>query len=1102
MTAQDIKFMKILKAQGASKEEALQALTSAKMGKATTAPPVASSSREDAMGKALSSLESQGITKGTPQYEKAVSSIEQSVNQQVPKFGGTTLKGPSQEELMKQQLQKKAGAVTEEYPKAIGQAFTGKIDEQYDEISKARKQLLAGEISNEDYDRIATAKTIGAFAGAPAAAVREAVSPVTDPLVDEVLAPYWKESAGPALGLIVDAMGSVTSPIQPLADKMAGDDNAIKQGIDDFELRYKSDPSFKSKIDTALEAGGIAVDLTDLFATAQIGSSLLKGAVRNGPAIGAKGVELGQKGLTGVGAGIEASKEAYNSALQSIKGGFQGYRTGKKAAKITKEVERIAQNVDTLIKTKAPLRRASDKFKKDFGFDVSTELSNPRYFEGINIEGTRINADDAIFRIQDDIDSLIDTTKKAIPFADEFGGVKSRAEIREVAVDAINRQSLDTGITNKLISEIDDVLSNYPEEMNASIIEDLRKRMRNTSRDAKGRLKQSNHYAAIEKSAISNLFEIMDNLPVENSFPNVRQKITNLIRTKDFIENRLQGTQGDKGVLTRLLTKTIGATAGAANFGVLGAIGGSELAGYVTDIAINRQLGNSVKKSLLRDLIGDQPEILKQAMKAVDDFENYVPKQLGAPTSEFRSTQTSGEPINLPSKSASTIDDLEIQRNSRNAIQSKPMINDAVNPIDETIPLPPEKGKLPFNQGEIPQTRLKGLAEHAKKNGGITVDFDGNLVDKGYAFSILDKADEVSLPLDENFDKMFIEHFKKMKAQYGDDPKANLGGWIENNQFIADVSSVNNNYKQALYDGILKKQDAIGDLARYAKGEDGTIYITKEVIDSLEPLPRGSFEGGKSSFDSWEEAVEYYTKQNFGGSSKYADEIGDVSKIEIVPTGTNKFIQEQKELVDNLSSKKKDLFLEKKAATAEVYEEFKDRVLEIGEDLGVEVSDPSFMRKSDGRAIQKMFPEDGSVKSVKDWNRGAFLNSDFENYTNLIGEIKDRFKVVAIKNRLKNPTDDNYRDLLLSIEMPNGTRAEVQIIPRAMAEAKNRMHPLYEQTRVIEEALEAGPISKDQHKKLMELRAKQRSEYDKAWSEDAKMFKQYENEIYSALFDI
>lgn len=166
--------------------------------------------------------------------------------------------------------------------------------------------------------------------------------------------------------------------------------------------------------------------------------------------------------------------------------------------------------------------------------------------------------------------------------------------------------------------------------------------------------------------------------------------------------------------------------------------------------------------------------------------------------------------------------------------------------------------------GKVPD--LSKIANYARENHGITVDFKGNIVKEGYASSMLDKNDENVIPLDNNFEQTFIDHFNALKKKYESNPLVHVGGWERDGQFIADASHVTNNLKESIYDGIIKRQDAIGNLGKYAKGEDGTIFITKKDIASLEPLSGGSLGSGKEAFKSWEEVVNYYTEKDFKNS--------------------------------------------------------------------------------------------------------------------------------------------------------------------------------------------------------------------------------------------
>lgn len=258
-------------------------------------PQMPSKSREDVLATAVESLKAQGIKEGTPEYVQALASLEKSAAATVPKYQTT-------------QLTQGEAPPEPGYFENIKQGFEGAIEKRTDTIDEARKLLQAGQITEEEFNKIATRGMLGSVVSAPAAAVRESLSPITDPLVEKVLAPYLKESVGPALDLVVSAMQGTTQPIQPLANKLVGQDNAIAQGLDDLEQKYKTDPAFKVKADSLLQLGGSGLDLLDLIATAQIGKSLVTKAIETAPSAAAKTVELGGK-----------AKQMLSEVAQSLK---------------------------------------------------------------------------------------------------------------------------------------------------------------------------------------------------------------------------------------------------------------------------------------------------------------------------------------------------------------------------------------------------------------------------------------------------------------------------------------------------------------------------------------------------------------------------------------------------------------------------------------------------------------------------------------------------------------------------------------------------------------------------------------------------------------
>ena len=103
--------------------------------------------------------------------------------------------------------------------------------------------------------------------------------------------------------------------------------------------------------------------------------------------------------------------------------------------------------------------------------------------------------------------------------------------------------------------------------------------------------------------------------------------------------------------------------------------------------------------------------------------------------------------------------------------------------------------------------------------------------------------------------------------------------------------------------------------------------------------------------------------------------------------------------------------------------------------------------KSLGRVCDKMM-EGGSIDKIYDINGATYI---FKNIESLL-EAKDYFaslgNTVRIKDRISNPTDLGYRDILINVRMSNGFIGEILLIPDTIFSVKmGEGHKLYEKTR-------------------------------------------------------
>jgi len=307
-TEQDRKFLQILKAQGASKEEAMQALTRVRVSTtsaAVAAPQVPQTPQPQAAPKmtresAIAKLKELGVQEGTPQYEASIRNIEASI----PKYQSTTLT---------QGEPREPG-----YFEKIGSAAKEAVDVRSRTVSEAQKQLERGEIAKSDFDKIATRNTMGSFVSAPAAAVGAALSPVVEPVVEEVIKPAV-EATAPVLDVL-------STPFKYVAEKVIKQEDieGISQSLDDLEKRYNEDPVFKTRMDSNLQLAESGVGLLDLIGIAKLGKESIKIAAEEGLELASKLPAAATKVGETVTAGASALKTSAAKIAQLPKESVQG----------------------------------------------------------------------------------------------------------------------------------------------------------------------------------------------------------------------------------------------------------------------------------------------------------------------------------------------------------------------------------------------------------------------------------------------------------------------------------------------------------------------------------------------------------------------------------------------------------------------------------------------------------------------------------------------------------------------------------------------------------------------------------------------------------
>lgn len=121
---------------------------------------------------------------------------------------------------------------------------------------------------------------------------------------------------------------------------------------------------------------------------------------------------------------------------------------------------------------------------------------------------------------------------------------------------------------------------------------------------------------------------------------------------------------------------------------------------------------------------------------------------------------------------------------------------------------------------------------------------------------------------------------------------------------------------------------------------------------------------------------------------------------------------------------------------------------------------------------------------TRDLVRGSVIVPSLDDVAGAVKAVKDAgFKVTRIKNRFHKDVG-GYRDILMSVRMPSGHVAELQIHTKAMIEAKEKYggHSHYEVARKHEEARERGEqLDADQQGELDHANKHMADLYSHTW---------------------
>lgn len=643
-TEKDRNYLRLKKAQGASFEEAMKSLSQVKLKQEAVTladdvsrSPFASMIRDSFVkpAKEEMTLKEESPTVGAVRGQ--IKKAEGGLAQEVPGTPGTT----------RRDVLETRAKITDPFKRGFARAE--ELEQKREETFEERATM--GGVANLPGRRTAQSAQdflVGTLEkiGLP---LTEAAFELIKPLADAPI-PAGKpkfDEEGNYLGVdwfvTPRELGGELKALAPEAAKELVADNAARV----FEWYNNLDPATQSKLADAGAIGEIIGTFTGAGPTAKAGKQMARAA---------------QTTVAGAPGKAEDFVKYTASQLRELPGNIGRKIANAKGVRDAREMAKIESAVSEFVNSKRSLSSKLDFYRTKKNTDVQKYISDPHIFRGIKVEDGSVAVDEALATIQDRISRSMDAKREILPEAEKLVPAIKKTQIKERAIQEIKDERFSRAVEKKKIAKLEEELNELPEEIGLVALDDERARFYKSGVDARGVQKSDSHFTALSNAARDLIFEATDKLPVaaKGEFGGLNKYIKDMINTKEFLQKTLKGQKVKGGRLTKLINKQIGAFAGASG-GPLGAILGSELAGYASDIITNRQLGNSVKKSFVRRLLSDNPDAVAQAESLIDKLHAYQPLRLPE-GGKFRKVEIGAGPIELPSKSPSTVESEELAR--------------------------------------------------------------------------------------------------------------------------------------------------------------------------------------------------------------------------------------------------------------------------------------------------------------------------------------------------------------------------------------------------------------------------------------------------------
>ncbi len=506
------------------------------------------------------------------------------------------------------------------------------------------------------------------------------------------------------------AVGTVFSPLAPVFAPVGGAINQAGEALSNTKFIKEAAAGLNSEYGGAqspVERGLEDVSNASTLAQGVLGA---KGGEVAAPKVGAAAVDVAGKVPGAVGA-LKESLTPKPVSADSFAAKAQAGQA-KASAAIETEIRNLGEKYPSIgdALNKAEVNKGSEPIKVISSYEGGKALPTMN-------KGGKMNSLPAINFLRNQVNTLGEIKSNLVKTAKENVPLK---EFKQAAIDRIDRAGWSVAKSNaektNVSKLIDSLKESYPKGIPAEELDKIKTEQAGESKsyNSKSPFSPDSH-AIVGQTAADAVISKGGDAPIDE---------LNKLLTSHYDAIKVLKTMNGKtphgGMISRHAANIAGEVGGlAAGMAVghpfLGAMAGRGASEAMNNILNNHFISNPLKRSLIRNMKGEKPEVIKQAL-------DYLASQEGSPESTsvrtgdtpppVEETPSSPNPTTVPEKGQDT--GASVQPPTKEAPKVSPSTNDSIGnkptPKTKRVAKPKNAGfaKLP---SKPPQEALRTMSD-------------------------------------------------------------------------------------------------------------------------------------------------------------------------------------------------------------------------------------------------------------------------------------------------------------------------------------------------------------------------------------------------------